>query len=157
MLSLLSRLSFKQKLFLFASLPMLILVVFAVLHSISLLKQYQNASANALTSQVTLGVENIIFELQKERGLTAGYISSGGEKFGSELQQQWQTTDQALQKLVQHQALNKLIHTTKDDYPLFIALQERVGRASSERKRLIKIRHQVINLKKISTLITIHN
>ncbi|MFT5790057.1 MAG: diguanylate cyclase (GGDEF)-like protein/PAS domain S-box-containing protein [Shewanella sp.] len=146
MLSLLSRLSLKQKLFLFASLPMFILVVFAVLHSISLFKQYQSASENALTTQVTLSVENIIFELQKERGLSAGYLSSDGQKFATELQQQWQTTDKALQNLVQNGALKRLLATTKDDYPLFIALQEQVGRTSAERKRLTQFRRQVFNL-----------
>ncbi|QQX80200.1 EAL domain-containing protein [Shewanella sp. KX20019] len=146
MLSLLSHLSLKQKLFLFASLPMLILVVFAVLHSISLSKQYQNASANALTTQVTLGVEKVIFELQKERGLSAGYVSSDGEEFSAELQQQWQTTDQALQSLLQNGALKKVLAGTQDDYPLFIALQERIGRSSAERERLTQFRHQVLSL-----------
>ncbi|PKG58520.1 diguanylate cyclase [Shewanella sp. Choline-02u-19] len=146
MLSLLNRLSFKQKLFLFASLPMFILVVFAVLHSISLFKQYQSASANALTTQVTLGVENVIFELQKERGLSAGYLSSGGKKFATELQQQWQTTDQALQNLAHNSSLKNVIQTSQDDYPLMIALQERIDRSSAERKRLTQFRRQVLNL-----------
>ena len=87
MLSLLSHLSLKQKLFLIASLPMLILVVFAGLHSISLYQQYQDASANSFTTQVTLDIENIVFELQKERGLSAGYLSSHGKQFNTELPQ----------------------------------------------------------------------
>lgn len=146
MLSLLSHLSLKQKLFLIASLPMLILVVFAGLHSVSLYQQYQDASANSFTTQVTLDIENILFELQKERGLSAGYLSSQGKQFSSELQQQWLATDLALQSLLQNKALQRVLDTTKDDRELYHLLQTRFSRSSDEHQQLLKMRQQVIKL-----------
>lgn len=144
MLSLLSHLSLKQKLFLIASLPMLILVVFAGLHSISLYKQFQDASSNALTTQVTLDLESIIFELQKERGLSAGYLSSNGKQNSDKLTQQWQATDLALQVLIQNKTLNSLIHITRDDRELFQMLQSRMSRGSSEHLHLLEVRQQIL-------------
>ncbi len=146
MLSLLSHLSLKQKLFLIASLPMLILVVFAGLHSISLYQRYQDASANSFTTQVTLDIENILFELQKERGLSAGYLSSNGKQFNTELQQQWLTTELAIKNLLQNKALQKVLDTTQDDRELFHLLQTRFSRTSDEHQQLLKMRQQVLKL-----------
>ncbi|MEZ9197875.1 EAL domain-containing protein [Shewanella sp. 10N.286.54.B9] len=146
MLSLLSHLSLKQKLFLIASLPMLILVVFAGLHSISLYQRYQDASANSFTTQVTLDIENILFELQKERGLSAGYLSSNGKQFNTELQQQWLTTELAIKNLLQNKALQKVSDTTQDDRELFHLLQTRFSRTSDEHQQLLKMRQQVLKL-----------
>jgi len=51
---------------------------------------------NAFLSHETLSV---VHEVQKERGLTAGYIGSKGARFKSELNQQRKLVDEAMQKL----------------------------------------------------------
>ncbi|GIU25607.1 EAL domain-containing protein [Shewanella sp. MBTL60-007] len=142
----LSRLSLKQKLLLSASLPMFILVLLAVLSASTLIKQYQHASANVLTTKITLGIENVIYELQKERGLSAGYLSSNGRLFKAELQQQWLTTDQMFQELVFNSALDKTINTVKNDTELFHALQDQIQKASLARQQLEIARKKVIEL-----------
>lgn len=146
MRSVLNRLSLKQKLFLSASLPMFILVLLAVLSASTLIRQYQHASANVLTTKVTLGVENVIYELQKERGLSAGYLSSGGRLFKAELQQQWLTTDRMFQELVFNSALEETINTVKSDTELFHALQDQINKASLARQQLEIARQKVIEL-----------
>ena len=142
----LSRLSLKQKLFLSASLPMFILVLLAVQSASTLIKQYQHASANVLTTQVTLGIENVIYELQKERGLSAGYLSSKGKLFKEELQQQWLTTDKMFQELVFNSALDKTINTARSDTELFNTLQEQISKASLARQQLSIARQKIIEL-----------
>ena len=60
------------------------------------MKDAYDAEYNAFLSH---GVLAVVHEVQKERGMTAGYIGSEGKKFGTQLQQQRQTLDRALQKL----------------------------------------------------------
>ncbi|ABZ78728.1 diguanylate cyclase/phosphodiesterase with PAS/PAC sensor(s) [Shewanella halifaxensis HAW-EB4] len=146
MLPVLSRLSLKQKLFLSASLPMFILVLLAVLSATTLFKQYQDASSNVLTTNVTLGIENVIYELQKERGLSAGYLSSGGRAFKQRLEQQWLNTDRKFQELLQSSALEKTVETASNDAELFHALQNQLSKASLARQQLEIARQKVLEL-----------
>lgn len=44
-------------------------------------------------------ISNLIHETQKERGMTAGYLGSGGNKFGNELSKQRQLVDQKRDEL----------------------------------------------------------
>ncbi|MEM9602570.1 MAG: nitrate- and nitrite sensing domain-containing protein [Pseudomonadota bacterium] len=44
-------------------------------------------------------MSNAITELQKERGMSAGFLSSGGAKFNSELEQQQRRTDKVIAEL----------------------------------------------------------
>ena len=60
------------------------------------MKDAYDAEYNAFLSH---GVLNVVHEVQKERGMTAGFIGSNGAKFGSELRQQRQVVDRELQKL----------------------------------------------------------
>ncbi|ASP37585.1 chemotaxis protein [Bacterioplanes sanyensis] len=53
---------------------------------------HHHADLAKLTSAAT-------HEMQKERGMSAGFIGSGGQKFGSQLRQQRSTTDAALSAL----------------------------------------------------------
>ncbi|WOT05192.1 EAL domain-containing protein [Shewanella youngdeokensis] len=140
----LSRFSLKRKLLLFAALPMLILAMFTVQHSITLYKHYQKTSTNALTTQVVSGIENVIFELQKERGLSAGFLSSNGKKFSAELQQQWRKTDAVIIKLISNAQLNQIIEATRNDHQLFDVQQERLEQTSIERQRLAMARKRIL-------------
>ncbi len=60
------------------------------------MKDAYDAEYNAFLSH---GVLTVVHEVQKERGMTAGYIGSSGAKFSSQLRQQRQTVDRALQNL----------------------------------------------------------
>ena len=75
----------------------LTLACFFIISSFSDNVQRVNQSRNLL-DQTTLAVASsqLVHELQKERGLTGGYLGSKGAKLGSELQQQQQLTNKAL-------------------------------------------------------------
>jgi len=47
----------------------------------------------AAIATVSIAVSSVVHELQKERGLSAGFISSRGERFKDELESQQQSTD----------------------------------------------------------------
>ena len=84
---------------LFILLPCILLggiIFYDVYHSYNRMKDAYDAEYNAFLSH---GVLNVVHEVQKERGMTAGFIGSNGNKFSSELRQQRQVVDRALQKL----------------------------------------------------------
>jgi methyl-accepting chemotaxis protein len=62
-------------------------------------------------SEVAVATSALVHELQKERGLSAGFIGSKGEKFRSELETQRKDTDARLSALAAAEA------TQKDDLP----------------------------------------
>ena len=87
-------LTLKHKLLILAGLPLLLALTFSFL----LIKDANNAENNAtdIDRLMTLAVINseLVHELQKERGLTAGFIGSkGSATFFKKLKQQRQQTD----------------------------------------------------------------
>ena len=51
-------------------------------------------STIAPLAKLSVVYSNLVHELQKDRGMTAGFRGSKGTKFGKNLQQQRQNTDQ---------------------------------------------------------------
>jgi len=93
-----SELSFKKKILLLLTLPMigfLWLSLSTITQSISTTKEM------TLISQLTrLSVvySNLVHELQKERGMTAGYLGSKGNSFANELKNQRKETERKIAK-----------------------------------------------------------
>jgi methyl-accepting chemotaxis protein len=92
-MNLLNNLMFKQKLILLVLVPLLATLYFSLSNLNTLTaKQVQLEDIQEL---ITLTVANnaLVHELQKERGATAVYLGSKGEKFASELKAQRQLTN----------------------------------------------------------------
>src|SRR5487761_214293 len=96
-----TQLTTRTKLLLIVLVPLLGLLYFSV-NSI-LEKSAVSKEMSSLESLVSLSVKigNLAHELQKERGMTAGFIGSDGSKFSSELQEQRKVTDKASNELGQ--------------------------------------------------------
>jgi len=95
----LSSMKLAQKLALIVMIPVIVMMGFAFVSSMSgyfLLK-----TAKQLESMTTLGIHasSLVHELQKERGMTAGFLGSKGTKFVQKLPQQRQATDQKADEL----------------------------------------------------------
>ncbi len=60
----------------------------------------RNLASVRTLAAVAVDASAVAHELQKERGLSAGFIASHGEKFGSELQQQRQAADGRIASLL---------------------------------------------------------
>ncbi|WP_205629808.1 nitrate- and nitrite sensing domain-containing protein, partial [Dechloromonas denitrificans] len=71
----------------------------------------QESGRIVAVSEVAVAGSALVHELQKERGLSAGFIGSKGEKFRSELEQQRKETDQRVT------ALNEAITTNAAELP----------------------------------------
>lgn len=95
-MNLFKNLVFKQKLILLVLIPLLATLYFSLNHLNTLTsKQGQLEDIQEL---ITLTVANnaLVHELQKERGATAVYIGSKGNRFSDELKQQRKLTNKAL-------------------------------------------------------------
>ncbi len=95
----LESLKIKQQLLLLVLVPLLIMLAFGFYQSWQLNKV--RISSRQLTTMVDFSVKasNLVHELQKERGMTAGFLGSRGHKFATEIRQQRQNTDQKLAAL----------------------------------------------------------
>lgn len=100
MSSMLNRYSLSQKLILLATIPMLLLLIFGSLRMLDLIERQQTAQRNALGVMITEQTQKLIFALQNERGLSAGFVASQGNRFERRLQTQRRQTDKALQDLL---------------------------------------------------------
>ena len=95
-MKLLRNASIKSKLFA-VTLPMLLTLLIISAQQIIQLNNIKN-SMGKITELTTLSTQNsaLVHELQKERGMSAGFIGSQGNKFGQKLLNQRSLVDQAI-------------------------------------------------------------
>jgi len=89
-------------------------------------------------ADLSVYVSNLVHELQKERGMSAGFIGSRGEKFKQELEQQRQVTDVKYQQLKQF--LNQF------DTNANKGLNNDLGKVNGTLAQLKSIRQNISNL-----------
>ena len=98
-MNLLNNLVFKQKLILLVLIPLLATLFFSLSNLNTLTsKQGQLEEIHDLI-RLTVANNALVHELQKERGATAVYIGSEGEKFSQELKSQRKLTNRAYENL----------------------------------------------------------
>ena len=88
-----SNLSFRNKIFTLLALPMigfLWLSIDAIINNIAI--KNEMSTIEDLT-ELSVVYSELVHELQKERGMTAGFLGSKGNKFGAKLKSQRQNTD----------------------------------------------------------------
>ncbi|MFT7680750.1 MAG: methyl-accepting chemotaxis protein [Moritella dasanensis] len=103
-----SDISFKHKIIMLLALPML---GFLWLSVASLSQSIATSNEMSVLTQYTeLSVEysELVHELQKERGMTAGFIGSNGTKFGSKLRKQRADSDVKHAKLMRFLQQNEI-------------------------------------------------
>ena len=104
----------------FIILPCILLggiVFYDVYHSYNRMNNAYDAEYNAFLSH---GVLAVVHEVQKERGMTAGYLGSSGKNFSNQLGQQRKVVDDALNKLEQDRQAWPLTAQMKDAYQDFL-------------------------------------
>ena len=114
----LNNLSIKSKLLLSMILPIIGMIYFA---SINISEKYQKAQESAQIYKITMlniKISDLVHELQKERGKSAGFISSKGLKFDDELSKQKELTNEKIVTLKKY--LNNFkIEKTNDKFDKF--------------------------------------
>ncbi|MCL1127417.1 EAL domain-containing protein [Shewanella surugensis] len=106
-----------------------------------LIEDYRLANESMLTSEVSIDVENLLFELQKERGISAGFMSNQGHMFREKLIHQKKATDAALVVLIQNKALKRMELT--ESKKSHSALRHKLSKIFDLSENLERIRLQV--------------
>ncbi len=103
-----SRLTTRTRLCLMLLFPMMGLTYFSITSAISAFNTKEDAAYLGKTMNVSVAAGTLIHELQKERGMSAGFIGSRGSKFGPELAEQRKKTDAELANLSSMSAVSSL-------------------------------------------------
>jgi methyl-accepting chemotaxis protein len=93
-----SNLSFRKKIIMSLALPMLGFLWLSISSIIGSISVKNEMSVIAPLTELSVVYSELVHELQKERGMTAGYLGSKGTKFGNKLKSQRQNTDQKRNK-----------------------------------------------------------
>lgn len=87
----------------FFLLPWLVILYFGAIQTSQYLDEMNQAQQVSLSIEISLKIDRLIFELQKERGLTEGFLAKGGhnESYSLQLSSQRIKTDLQLKKFSQ--------------------------------------------------------
>lgn len=89
----------KKRLVILSALSMLIILAYALYVVVENYNKYNDAKDTLKIAELSVELGDVLHELQKERGASAGYLNSKGEKFGDILPLQRKETDKKLQIL----------------------------------------------------------
>ena len=92
----LSRLSIKQKLILIMLIPLIVVILLAAKLAVDSFSSSKNLQSLDKVVVLSIKIGNLVHETQKERGMTAGFLGSKGEKFSTELLTQRLVVDEKL-------------------------------------------------------------
>ncbi len=95
----LRNLKIRYKVLLLVSLPMITLIAFATHEVVQKLKVTHEMQSMLQLSDLTVITSTLIDELQKERGLSAGFLGSSGKTYKNELKEQRKVVDHQLKIL----------------------------------------------------------
>ncbi|WDE03486.1 nitrate- and nitrite sensing domain-containing protein [Thalassomonas viridans] len=133
-MSVFHRLKFKHKLFLLLLVPLLGFLYFSLSHLLEVNNQLANARNVEKLLSVTVKNNALVHELQKERGMTAIVLSSRGQKYTRELQEQRRRTDLVHSELArgltdftsENAKINQIISEIKTDLDLLTGVRSRI-------------------------------
>ncbi|MDZ7817470.1 MAG: nitrate- and nitrite sensing domain-containing protein [Aliarcobacter sp.] len=95
----LSRLSIKQKLILIMLIPLTVVILLAAKLAVDSYRTSSNLKSLDKVVVLSTKIGALVHETQKERGMTAGFLGSSGEKFKDELPKQRINVDERLREL----------------------------------------------------------
>ncbi|GIU26269.1 methyl-accepting chemotaxis protein [Shewanella schlegeliana] len=106
-----ANLSLKQKFFILILPPLLISIVFGGLYAKTQYQLKSQLTEVLVLSKLAETNSNLVHELQKERGMSAGFIGSKGQSFAQKLPKQQKDTDASLKSYQQFINSNELPNT----------------------------------------------
>lgn len=93
------RITIKKRLLLSAGTALIALLICSILVVVESVKRYNDGVESRTIAELSIQLSAVIHELQKERGLSAGYIGSKGTNFASALKTQYSATDEKINLL----------------------------------------------------------
>ncbi len=95
----LSKLSIKQKLILIMLIPLIVVILLDAKLAVDSFSASRNLKSLDNVVELSTKIGALVHETQKERGMTAGFLGSKGEKFKTELPNQRVLTDEKISEL----------------------------------------------------------
>ena len=138
-MKLLFNLSFKQKLLVLLSFPLIGLIFFSSMQSYSNYSNYSSMNKIETYTILSTKISKFIHETQKERGLTAGFIGSNGKKFHDKLATQRKNTNKQYKELKYYISSIVFTSDTQD-------LKQNINLALNELLKLSQTRQNVDSL-----------
>ena len=164
-MNILNNLAFKQKLFLLVLLPLICCLYFGILNLTQTMDNQDKLSAGQEFLSLAIVNNSLVHELQKERGMTAVFVGSKGEKFVNELKSQRRITDQANAKMTQalsafsseNSEINNIVANIKSELnklapmrnkidSLSISLGEALGYYTKQNNKMLRLTAFFINI-----------
>ena len=110
-----NNLSIRKKLIIINILVLMAIFTYATISFVTSYRVYQSSKETVELVQLSVHMSNVVHELQKERGASAGFLNSKGHKFADTMQQQRVETDKKLNILKQYLAShqNEYIQTVR--------------------------------------------
>ncbi|WP_299009900.1 EAL domain-containing protein [uncultured Shewanella sp.] len=143
-----ARFNLKCKLFLFSAFPLAIIFILGYVAVLLLIEDYRLANESMLTSEVSIDIENLLYELQKERGISAGVIGKKEAFFSNRLEQQRVLTDEAMTQLINNQSLKSLLNIENNNANK--TLKNKLIKIAKLPTMLAKVRAEVTQLKEMN-------
>ncbi len=119
--------TFRAKVQIAAFIPLIFAVVLALGVSLNLWSKYRAAEKIEDLSTFVRIISNLVHELQKERGMSAGYIGSGGRKFSEMLKIQREKTDEKLRAFNEFVKNGELEEAVKISVSKISSLLQKLG------------------------------
>ena len=135
----LKKLSLKAKLALVTAVPIVFILFFGINGAWQKYAAYQQLERAQTQVDLVVGLGEVVHELQKERGMSAGFISSKGSKFADKLPAQQKLSDEKISQL--RQIMARIDRSFVEQR--YIKLLEAVGEPLDE---LAKKRAQISSL-----------
>ncbi|MBL0707804.1 MAG: nitrate- and nitrite sensing domain-containing protein [Sulfurimonas sp.] len=136
----LKNISIKNKLFLNVAVPITVLVIATIVGIVDHYKSKEDYSIFNTIIGLDTKISLLIHETQKERGVTAGYMSSKGKKFAQKLSAQRENTDHAIAELQSY------IKSTDIEKKLLPNIAKSLSKSLSELKNIKNMRESISSL-----------
>lgn len=133
-MKILNNLAFKQKLSLLVLLPLICCLYFGTLNLIQTIDNQNKLAEGQEFLSLALVNNSLVHELQKERGMTAVFIGSKGEKFTNKLNSQRGLTDQAHVKMTQ--ALSSFSSKNSEVNNIILTITNELNKLASMRNQI---------------------
>jgi len=113
----LSSMTIKNRLRLMNTISLLVIISYAIYTIFTQYVKYKDAQETQAIAQLSIKLGNVLHELQKERGASAGYLNSHGKKFSNIMITQRKESDAKIQELFQFYKTheNKYISIAKNN------------------------------------------
>ncbi|UCX04798.1 methyl-accepting chemotaxis protein [Shewanella glacialimarina] len=117
--------------------PVIALILFICADIVRAYGSLDQANKTIADATLVTATSNLVHELQKERGMSAGFIGSKGVKFAAEIKQQRIVTDKEIQNLINF--IDKVDMDTKSD--------QEIAQLINHLQRIEQIRRNVDSIK----------